>query len=834
MPEAQTEISNFDLSGGLNTELHDLAWPDGFTAAETNYELLPDGTRRRRKGLAIESSAGAVLALPLSLAGAEFVQSYIWHNVGGDPEKSFIVHQIGTDLYFTDNDDSMSGSWHGDAVGALGHTSQDILNVSNIRDNGMRFAQGRGHLFVTGPFLRPFYVEYDSVLDTFESIPIIVNYRDFEGIEDGLSIAVEPTGTITADHRYNLRNRGWKQSDMEYVFSNNSKHPAKNSLWPTLYRRGTLGAADAINRDPEGDRARNFTKFDAEVFGNSTAPMGSLFLNPFDTSFAHDITAAGPPVPISTWRIVTQGSTTWTIEITTTVNHGFIQGEVITILGQKMVYRRAEAGRGPKRQRRSFDGSYTITAFDGGTPTLLEIVIPAPINFDSFLDQFRQLGELGGSIALPNSKGARVEKGFKAIGFHAGRIWYAGLADGQFADHVFFSRLVETPEAYGQCHQRNDPTDETFNDITPADGGVLVIPGMQGITDMMVVGNSLILLGSEGAWEIAGGRGATFTATQFGVRKMTSANFNSPTGAIAVEDAGIATGPSGIYIFQPNEFTGVLEAKNMIEETIQTKWNSFTTSQQEYCQIAYDDAKRLMYFMLGADSTTSKYTEMLVFSTKKSAWYRYTFAPSSNFGLLSMIAISDADASSDNQKMKFLYRIDADTIQVADFNQTDFIDFDGNESPLPFMVTGFDNLGDFQRRKQAPIITVFQKRTETGFNAELDEAINESSTLMTAFWDWTEAIEWDSYTTPTTQQAWTGQTNNHGVSGKIGAQSQVYRHPRRFVPTSTGDVDGYPTVVTRNKVRGRGRVLQLRFDGAAAKDSHIVGWTTNYKVQKAK
>jgi hypothetical protein len=316
------------------------------------------------------------------------------------------------------------------------------------------------------------------------------------------------------------------------------------------------------------------------------------------------------------------------------------------------------------------------------------------------------------------------------------------------------------------------------------------------------------------------------------VRQLTTSNLNSATGTIRLEDGGIACGPSGIYIFGPNQFTGLLEAKPMIEDTIQTKWNGYSTAQQERVQVVFDDAKRRLYFLVGADNTTNRYTEMLVFDTKQSAWFIYTFAPSASYGLLSIVAISEADDSSENQKIKCLYQASTGTVQIADFQQSDYLDFDGNESPLPYMITGYDNIGDFQRRKQTPIITVFSRRTETGFNEALDTALNPSSTLMTPLWDWTEAVQLNAG--ETAQEPWDGTAGNYGVSGKIGIQSEVYRHIRGFVPLATGDVDGYPVVVTRNKVRGRGRVLQLRFDGAEGKDSHIIGWHTNYKVSSKK
>jgi hypothetical protein len=572
------------------------------------------------------------------------------------------------------------------------------------------------------------------------------------------------------------------------------------------------------------------TKYDAEVWGQASAPQGALFLNPQDSRFASSVAGADAPQPIT--ACVNTDPLHYVLTLTV-VGHTFTGGENVTISGTKTKYEKA----GPHASRNVFtehDGTWPVSNVVGNN---FDITVDPLPGWVSWVDLTIQYGEVSGTEALANSDGALVQKGFKAIAFHAGRVWYAGLADGQYADHVFFSRICEKPKAYGACHQLQDPTDEHFNQLTPADGGVLIVPGMNGIVDAMTVGNSLVLVGTEGAWEVAGIRGGVFNATQFGVRQLTNANFNSPTGTMTVDDSGIAVGPSGIYQFAPNEFTRQLEAKNIIKDTIQTKWNGFTTSEQKHCQVQYDDAKNRLYFMLGADSTSNEYDEMLILDTKQSAWFRYTFSIAGSEKLLSMVAISDADDSSSNQKMKFLYQASTTTVQIADLEQTNYLDFDGLESPLPYMVSGYEVLGDPQRRGQAPIITVFSKRTETGYTANGGggwDADNPSSTLMTAFWDWTEGTEWDVPAAPTIQQPWSGTTSNYGVSGKIGAKSQVYRHARNFVPLAAGDVDGYPTVVTRNKVRGRGRVLQLRFDGAAANDSHIIGWTTNIKVSRKK
>jgi hypothetical protein len=290
---------------------------------------------------------------------------------------------------------------------------------------------------------------------------------------------------------------------------------------------------------------------------------------------------------------------------------------------------------------------------------------------------------------------------------------------------------------------------------------------------------------------------------------------SSGTSIVKMENIALYTGPGGIYIISPNQYTGQLEVQNAILQTIQTKWNQVATAEQERCQAFYDDALKRVYLMLRDTSVSTVdancYNEMLVFDTKISAWYRYTFSAN---GLYTGFAVPTADDPTTNKKAKFIVRASATTVSVVDFDQTSFDDWDGSNGPLPYFLTGHDPMKDFQRRGQAPIITVFSKRTETGYTAGGNgwTGDNTSSTLMSARWDWSD----DS------------------VSNKLGATQEVYRHVRNFVPSGASDVDGYPVVTTRNKVRGRGRVLQLKFKGATDKDSHILGFTVNSATTRKK
>ena len=48
-------------------------------------------------------------------------------------------------------------------------------------------------------------------------------------------------------------------------------------------------------------------------------------------------------------------------------------------------------------------------------------------------------------------------------------------------------------------------------------------------------------------------------------------------------------------------------------------------------------------------------------------------------------------------------------------------------------------------------------------------------------------------------------------------------------PSGAGAYDnGYPVVVTKNKVRGRGKVVSFKFSTSATKDCQLLGWAVNY------
>jgi hypothetical protein len=66
-------------------------------------------------------------------------------------------------------------------------------------------------------------------------------------------------------------------------------------------------------------------------------------------------------------------------------------------------------------------------------------------------------------------------------------------------------------------------------------------------------------------------------------------------------------------------------------------------------------------------------------------------------------------------------------------------------------------------------------------------------------------------------------------AGKWADEVQVYRQRRMFL-TSAGETfdDGYPLVISKNKLRGRGKAVQFKFASEDGYDMQIVGWTGTF------
>lgn len=432
----------------------------------------------------------------------------------------------------------------------------------------------------------------------------------------------------------------------------------------------------------------------------------------------------------------------------------------------------------------------------------------------------------------------------RVCAFFAGRVWYAGIDSLNKSGWVLFSQVATHTNRLANCYQANDPTSEVFSDLLDDDGGIIPIPEAGDVLKLAPSGNVLLVFASNGVWSIRGGDNG-FKATEYSVEKVTNAAAVSASSIVELEDMFIYWSPTAIYALKMDQ-AGIGQVQNMTDENIKTKYNSISLQAKQYCAGVYNRTQRIVYFaycttddMLFTHGKFHK-NELLKFDLNMKCWYVETLdstipyiaalattkeihEDTQQFEVIAdggdnvvangnnVVAMSDiTDSATSETKFLTVYSPSANVYRTTfsnyDDTRDDFLDWAATEQSA-YVVTGY-NFGGVGpvRFKTAPMITVFAKRTED----ELDASylpLHQSSILMQTRWDFT------------------GNT----YTGKWSDEYEVYRQLRPYFAAAIGAFDdGYPLVVTRNKVRGRGKAMQIKWQAGTAKDMKIAGWSINF------
>lgn len=440
----------------------------------------------------------------------------------------------------------------------------------------------------------------------------------------------------------------------------------------------------------------------------------------------------------------------------------------------------------------------------------------------------------------------------KVCAFFAGRAWFAGSQDPEYLGTVFFSQVVDVGEKIGLCHQVNDPTSEVISEIQDSDGGTIQIPDAGEIVGLQAADKGLLVFGTNGVWFISG-LDSAFSASNYAVEKISDVGCLNRKTITQIDSGIVYWSTTGIYVLSKTP-TGGWQTQNVSDKNIKSFFNDIPTIGKLYAEAAYNRNLQIIYWLYSdteaVSSSEGKYNKnaILAFDMRLTSWYwfsldetvgvipvsigvsRETNAASEAYDVIA--GTDDVLVGTDNLvaelnvigagvkqfKLFCLHPATASTYSLtwADFNNTrsastkfqDWYTADtiGADSPAYF-TTGY-NLGSNgpARAKTGAYLTTFLKRTETAFDVN-SNPVNPSSCLMEARWDFTD----------------------NGYAGKWAPAVQVYKHLRPFfaLGPSTYD-DSYSLVITKNKLRGRGKAVQFKFSSEAGNDMKIVGWSGTF------
>jgi hypothetical protein len=172
------------------------------------------------------------------------------------------------------------------------------------------------------------------------------------------------------------------------------------------------------------------------------------------------------------------------------------------------------------------------------------------------------------------------------------------------------------------------------------------------------------------------------------------------------------------------------------------------------------------------------------------------------------VVVTTGTKISKRTEIKYLtIRPDNSTFTFSSYNDITFTDWGSltgfEEDAYAFMQGAHFTGGSGAKAKQSPYVTFHFNKTETGFDAEF-EPINPSSCLVQTSWDW----------------------SNGSNSNKQGREFQAYRFRRHYMPSNELDQfdNGFETVVSKSKVRGRGKALSVLIKTEPLKDCQLIGW----------
>lgn len=433
--------------------------------------------------------------------------------------------------------------------------------------------------------------------------------------------------------------------------------------------------------------------------------------------------------------------------------------------------------------------------------------------------------------------------------FSNGRVWYA------LNNTVYFSQTLDAIGKAGNCHQEADPTAEDISDLIDTDGGVIPIPDMGRAVRLFSAGSGMMIFANNGIWFVSGGQGG-FSATDFSITKISPIGTESPNSVVEADGQIFWWSKIGIQgmtqktgIFGPVE--GNFDKVNLSEQTIQGYFNdTIPASAKIYVKSVFDPATNVVQWIWSSDAATGiyRYDRVLNFDLTLQAFYPWSVSSDTGRPWLSGIFVTPQtnSATSDESvtvggeivvdslgdtvttsvtslsiRRSFIKYICAVPISGVDqytfalFQNDQFADWEAFDNPgyryLSFVETGYELLEDAMRKKQTTYVVCYFRRTEqnwisTGDDYEWDKP---SSCLFRTKWDFSSSA----------------------ISGKWSSLIQAYRMNR--VPGF--DIDdltfdnGYPVVVTKNKVRGTGRAIQFRFENSEiGKDFDLLGWAVAY------
>jgi len=263
------------------------------------------------------------------------------------------------------------------------------------------------------------------------------------------------------------------------------------------------------------------------------------------------------------------------------------------------------------------NGDFSATEWDriyGGT-TLTG-------NGHFILDFFtKNRGSASGLTGLTKMTDTETSR-FRCAESFSGRVFYAGIDSAENAGTILFSKVVETVDDLGVCHQQNDPTAEYLSDLYATDGGELRIPDAVKIQRLYAYQNSLFVFAENGVWQISGVDGV-FRATEFSINRVTRVGILQPETFVEAEGIPFWWSRFGIHTLTTDDVSGQGKEQNLTIPTIQSFWDAIDPDAKLKVTAVYDGINKRIYWGYpdASETVESKINNFLILDVPLQAFF---------------------------------------------------------------------------------------------------------------------------------------------------------------------------------------------------------------------
>jgi len=786
---------------GIITEAGALTFPENASLDEDNLILNTDGSRQRRLGMEYEidhilTNTGFSNAI-LRQANVQFFR---WDGPAGDTDISIGIVRIYNKLWFinllnTSPSSALLNDGEAFPVIGLGNKDVEVTPINNL-------------LVMVGAELNQtlvFTYQRATGFVYLEEVPLFV--RDIWGVDDGLDPAERPS-TLSPEHNYNLINQGWNDN---ITVTGETTVTVERPVRP----QNTSGTSSYDSYNPVPD-------------------VGVQSITRYVTGWVF------PPT-------ITTKVTGNAIQATKTLTGKYPSNSDLWTLGKESDstsddYQKYNA---KLMIRNSVDNVYAPKA-------------------SMILDAYNRGSSRRNSTGLQTLPLDKEANRCTTVTSYASRVFYSGITGNasnvdirspNYSSYIFFTQVVLNKEKISLCYQDADPTSPDINDIIDTDGGSIQIPEVTHIVKLVSALGSLLVFAENGIWEVYGDSGG-FTATSFQLSKVSSTGVTNPKSVIEIDGSVFAWTDSGIYLISSDQVTARFKAESLSLTTIQDYYDSIPKIARDNAKVVYtrqNNRIRWMYNDTAAYGTATglhKFNKELILDLTLKSFYPstihydealnmpfvYAYVPMPDY-VVSFIEdevvvdnevvqvggadvfVPQPDYSVQSSDYKYL-TIQNESFTLSSYRNPSFYDWATYQGDVgydydSFLVTGYDIAGDFLREKWSPYIEVFMTKTESGFTeaSGVLTPIGESSCMLQAQWQW----------------------HNTATGNKWSTARQAYRLPRAYTPANAEDTfdTGSSVVVSRNKLRGSGKSLSLKFSSETGKEMKLLGWGYQFTAPKS-